>query len=213
MSFPSTLSPSPVHEAFTGIQWDPLEKLQLVANEKALLRAAEDNVISYTLARQDEAREYTHILLKVLDEVLVPGSMNSNVSRLSLEESLPDDEALQLLYVDSSGVVAHYAISKLCEVVFCLKESSKKSKVTLSSTFYQDGTLIENWRPLLRILLNGGSDAFAQSESLFAFPLRAAAEDKHCAQEGTLFFDFSPCHLLCHRRCSVLSSQHITRRR
>jgi hypothetical protein len=169
MSFASTsvLSPSPVHEAFSGIQWDPLEKLEkLVANERALLRAAEDNVISYTLARQDEAREYTHILLKVLDEVVVPGSKNSKVARLALEESLPDDEALQLLYVDYSGVVAHYAITKLCEVVLCLKESSKKSKVTILSTFYQpDGTLIENWRPLLRILLNGGSDAFAQSES------------------------------------------------
>lgn len=171
MSFlPSTLlSPSPVEEAFSGIQWDPLEKLQLAANEKALLRAAEDNVISYTLARQDEAREYTHILLKVLDEVVVAGNKNSKVARLALEESLPDDEALQLLYVDYSGVVAHYAITKLCEVVLCLKESSKNSKVTLLSTFYQpNGTLIENWRPLLRILLNGGSDAFAQSES-FAF--------------------------------------------
>jgi hypothetical protein len=169
MAFASTsvLSPSPVFEAFSGIQWDPLEKLEkLVANERALLRAAEDNVISYTLARQDEAREYTHILLKVLDEVIVPGSKNSKVARLALEESLPDDEALQLLYVDYSGVVAHYAITKLCEVVLCLKESSKKSKVTLLSIFYQpDGTLIENWRPLLRILLNGGSDAFAQSES------------------------------------------------
>jgi hypothetical protein len=105
-------------------------------------------------------------LLKVLDEVVVPGSMNSKVARLALEESLPDDEALQLLYVDYSGVVAHYAITKLCEVVLCLKESSKKSKVTLLSTFYQpNGTLIENWRPLLRILLNGESDSFAQSES------------------------------------------------
>jgi hypothetical protein len=171
MSFPSTLSPSPVHEAFSGIQWDPLEKLQLETNEKALLRAAEDNVISYTLARQDEASEYTHILLKVLDELVVPGSMNSKVGRLALEESLPDDEALQLLYVDYSGVVAHYAITKLCEVVYCLLES-KKSKVTLSSTFYQpDGMLIESWRPLLRILLNGGSDAFAQSE-LLAFLFR-----------------------------------------
>jgi hypothetical protein len=169
MSFPSTLSPSPVHEAFSGIQWDPLEKLQLLASEIALLRAAEDNVISYTLAQQDEAREYTNILLKVLDEVVVPRSKNSKVARLALEESLPDDEALQLLYVDYSGVIAHYAVTKLCEVVLCLKESSKKSKVTLLSTFYQpDGTLIENWRPLLRILLNGGSDAFAQSES-FAF--------------------------------------------
>jgi hypothetical protein len=173
MSFPSTLSPSPVNQAFSGIQWDPLEK------GGPLLRAAEDNVISYTLARQDEAREYTHLLLKVLDEVVVPGSMNSKVARLALEESLPDDEALQLLHVDYSGVVTHYAITKLSEVVLCLKESSKKSKVTIWSIFYQsNGTLVENWRPLLRILLNGGSDAFAQSES-FAFLLGRCKTSTH----------------------------------
>jgi hypothetical protein len=142
-----------------------LEKLQLSKHEKDLLRASEDHVLDYFL--QQDAVEYAHLLLKVLDEVVVPSSKNSRVSKLSLEEVLADDEALQLLYVDYIGVIAHYAISKLCDVIFCLKESpNNKSKVTLSSTFYPDGILIENWRPLLRVLVGGGSDAFAQRESL-----------------------------------------------
>ena len=168
MAFPVSLSPSPVHEAFAGIQWDPIEKLELTEAEKSLLRAGEQNPVEYTLFHQEDAAAYAHLLLKVLEQAKIPISISKEssvrkVSKLSLEETLPDDEAVQLLYVDSIGVVTHYAISKLCEVIICLKGSSKSSKVTLSATFYPDGILADNWRPLLGILMRGGSDAFAQS--------------------------------------------------
>jgi len=169
MAFPVSLSASPVYEAFAGIQWDPIEKLELTEAEKSLLRAGEQNPVEYTLFHQEDAAAYAHLLLKVLEQTIAPSNQGNGsssmrkVSKLSLQEILPDDEALQLLYVDSIGVVTHYTISKLCEVIICLKGSSKSSKVTLSTTFYPDGILIENWRPLLGILMRGGSDAFAQS--------------------------------------------------
>ena len=182
MSFPTALSPSPVHEAFAGIPWDPLEKLDLSHAEKALLRAAEDNPLDYTLADQADAEAYTFALLKVLDLALTPvrsspQRSNSNtvlrsVSKLSLEQCLPDDEALSLLYVDSTGVVLHYAIAKLSEVIINLSSNNgrKKSmhkKVTLASTFYPSGTLVEHWRPLWRMLSGSLSDPFAQRGAAF----------------------------------------------
>ena len=170
MSFPTALSLSPVHEAFAGIHWDPLEKLELSDPEKALLRAGEDNPLEYTLADQHDAEAYAQVLLKVLDQAISsPGSPRKNlrVSRLSLEQCLPDDEALQLLYLDSMGVVLHYAISKLSEVVISLKSASKKAQVTLATTFYPYGSLVENWRPLLRILSGSMSDLFAKRGAAF----------------------------------------------
>jgi V-type H+-transporting ATPase subunit H len=168
MSLPSALSPSPVHEAFTGIQWDPLEKLELSDPEKALFRAAEDNPIDYTLADQHDAEAYAHLLLKVVGLTsFPPGSSSLKVSKLSLDQCLPDDEALQLLYVDCMGVVLHYAITKLSEVVICLKSGSRKAQVTLATTFYPSGILTEHWRPLLRILSGSKPDPFAQRGAAF----------------------------------------------
>lgn len=76
------------------------------------------------------------------------------------------DEALQMLYVDPVGVVTHYVITKLYEVILCLSEKSKSSGISIANTFYnEDGNLIDEWRPLLRILHLGGSgDPFAQSK-------------------------------------------------
>lgn len=71
-----------------------------------------------------------------------------------------------MLYTDPMGVVTHYAITKLYDSIVCLKE---KKTVSLGSTFYNegDGNLIDEWRPLLRVLHLGGSgDAFAQRKFL-----------------------------------------------
>jgi len=165
MSFVSLLSPSPVAAAFAGIEWDPLNKLRLSEPEKATLRAAEANPLDYTLADRAEAAAYARVLLKVLSETVGPSGPSSRVSQV--KETLPDAEALQMLYTDSTGVVTHYTIAKLYEIVVCLKEKTSGSGVSIATTFYNDnGLLIDDWRPLLRVLHLGGSgDAFAQSES------------------------------------------------
>lgn len=167
MSFPSAPSPSPVHLAFSGIQWDPLGKLELTGPEKSLLRSTEDNVLDYSLGEQTAAVTYTKLLLKVLDQVVGPNNPSDKVAKLNLEDILDDEEALQMLYVDPMGVVSHYALSKLYEVILFLKEKSTKSDLSVASTFYdKKGALIEEWRPLMRILKGGAGtgDAYAQSK-------------------------------------------------
>jgi V-type H+-transporting ATPase subunit H len=190
MSFPTSLSPSPVHEAFAGIQWDPLEKLALSEPEKALLRAAEDNPLDYTLADQHDAEAYAFCLLKVIDQSIVSAgtprrSDSLRVATLGLERSLPDDEALQLLYVDSMGVVLHYAITKLTQVVICLKNCSRTAKITLATTFYPSGILVDHWRPLWRMLSGSLSDPFAQRGAAFCL---ACILLTGCSQEITVIW-------------------------
>ena len=51
----STLPQSPVVHAFSGIQWDPMQKLRLTTPEKLLLRSAEANPIDYTLNNREES--------------------------------------------------------------------------------------------------------------------------------------------------------------
>jgi hypothetical protein len=171
MAFPASLAPSPVHLAFPGIQWDPLGKLELSGPEKSLLRSAEDNVLDYALAEQDDAAAYARLLLKVLDQVIGPNNPSDKVAKLNLEDILDDEEALQMLYVDPMGVVSHYALSKLYEVILYLKEKGSKSEMSVASTFYKEGVLIEEWRPLLRILKGGAGtgDAYAQSKLVAAY--------------------------------------------
>ena len=158
----STLPQSPVVHAFSGIQWDPMQKLRLTTPEKLLLRSAEANPIDYTLNNREESAAYVKVVLKVLAEASGASGPSSKVSHL--KEALPVDEALQMLYTDPMGVVTHYAITKLYDIVVCLKE---RSGVSVPSTFFneEDGNLIDEWRPLLRVLHLGGSgDAFAQRE-------------------------------------------------
>ena len=164
MAYLTPLPPSPVSAAFVGIQWDPLEKIQLSEPEKATLRAAEANPLEYTLADREETTAYAHVLFKVLGEACRPNGPSSRVSRVA--DTLPDDEALQMLYTDSMGVVTHYAITKLYEIIQCLSEKPEKAGVSIATTFYfEDGSLSDDWRTLLRILHLGGSgDVFAQSK-------------------------------------------------
>jgi len=189
-SFPVNLSLSPVHEAFKDIQWDSVGMLSplLSDQDRALLKAAEDNVIEYTLADQQEATAYVHILLSLLEHAVncksssstspfssTASSSPNKVSKIPLDADLTEEEALQMLYEDSLGVVTHYCVSKLCEITNCLKSgvsSTKKSsvKVTMASTFYPNGILIEKWRPLLRLLLSGGgTNVFPQRTFVYQF--------------------------------------------
>ncbi|GAX28798.1 hypothetical protein FisN_34Hh008 [Fistulifera solaris] len=168
MPFPVTLSPSPVSEVFSGIQENPLEKLALSDPEKSLLRAAEENPLEYTLNDHKDAESYALLLLKVIDLTLSSSEHNKNsrVYKLSLDQSLSDDEAHQLLFVDFHGVWLHYAISKFSEVIIALK-STKKTNSTIANTFFPSGLLLEDWRILHRVLSATKSDPFAQRGAAF----------------------------------------------
>jgi Vacuolar H+-ATPase V1 sector, subunit H len=51
----------------------------------------------------------------------------------------------------------------LFDIISALREKKDGSVVSLTSTFYENGKLLDEWRPLLRILHLGGSgDPFAQ---------------------------------------------------
>ena len=76
------------------------------------------------------------------------------------------EQALHALDVDPLGVVTHYALTKLNEIITKLAEGS--SGVTISSVFYvgKDGILVDQWKALLRILNKGGKgDIFAQKSA------------------------------------------------
>ena len=84
---------------------------------------------------------------------------------------LPAEQALQLLNDEDTQmlVVVHYAVSKLCEVVVTLPElahnnTKKAPLVSLSSTFYPNGILVEDWRPLLRLLMRGAAETDTYSQ-------------------------------------------------
>jgi hypothetical protein len=166
MSFTASIDPSPVAAAFGRIEHDPVPLVKLrrvLDSEKETLRAAESNPLDYTLADRAEATAYVRLLLKVLNETAGIGP-SPRVSHV--KERLSDDEAIELLHTDSTGVLTHYAIAKLNEIVVCLKERTSKSGVSVATTFYNDsGVLIDDYRPLVRILhLGGTGDAYAQSK-------------------------------------------------
>lgn len=182
----SSLPHSPVAHAFSGIQWDPMQKLRLSNSEKDLLRSAETNPIDYTLSNREESVAYVKVVLKVLAEASGASGPSSKVSHL--KELLPEEEAMQLLYTDPMGVVTHYAITKLYNIIVCLKEKKRGCSVSIGTTFYnqQDGNLIDEWRPLLRVLHLGGSgDAFAQRGAAYclAYILMAGCPSQRFATD------------------------------
>lgn len=162
MSFESVISP--VATAFPNIQWDALGSLRLTAQETALLRMAETNPIDYTLADSRDASMYARVLLKLLAEAAGAGAGTGEVSRYV--DVCSKQQALHALDVDPLGVVTHYALTKLNEIITKLGEGSMG--VTLSSVFYvgKDGLLVDQWKALLRILNKGGKgDIFAQKSA------------------------------------------------
>ena len=84
-------------------------------------------------------------------------------------EKCSDELAMHALDMDPLGVVTHYALTKLSEIISTL--SAGVSGVTISSVFYvgKDGLLVEQWKALLRILNKGGKgDAHAQKVASMA---------------------------------------------
>lgn len=157
----SSFPPSPVALAFPHIQWDPLGSLHLTAQETALLRMAETNPIEYTLADSRDASMYARVLLKLLSEASAAGNGSGEVTKLT--EACSEEKALDALDLDPLGVVTHYAITKLHNILNMLVNGSG---VTIGTVFYvgKEGILVDQWKALLRILTKAGKgDVFAQT--------------------------------------------------
>jgi len=169
MSKGPLLQPSPVVLAFPHIQWDGLGSLRLTAQEVALLRMAETNPIEYTLADSRDASMYARVLLKLLSEASSAGAGYGQVS--TIIEPSTESEALSALDDDPLGVVSHYAITKLHNIITTLMAGTG---VTVGTVFYvgKDGILVDQWKALLRILNKvGRGDVFAQSGAALCLAL------------------------------------------
>jgi uncharacterized membrane protein (Fun14 family) len=73
------------------------------------------------------------------------------------------------LEVDPLGVVAHYALTKLLEILNTLQAGV--AGVTIAGVFYvgKEGVLVDQWKALLRVLNKGGKgDIFAQKVAALA---------------------------------------------
>jgi V-type H+-transporting ATPase subunit H len=153
---------SPVAPAFPQIQWDSLGSLKLTAQETALLRMAETNPMDYTLADSRDASMYARVLLKLLAEASAAGAGTGEVSKLP-EQGTAEEEVMNALASDPLGVVSHYALSKLLDILTTLSQGVKG--VTVASVFYvgKEGVLVDQWKALLRVLNKGGKgDIYAQ---------------------------------------------------
>lgn len=135
-----------------------------------MLRMAETNPIEYTLADSRDASMYARVLLKLLAEASSAGAGYGQVSKLS--EPCGEEAALNALDEDPLGVVSHYAITKLHNIIATLM--SGNSGVTVGTVFYvgKDAVLVDQWKALLRILNKGGvGDFFAQSGAALCLSL------------------------------------------
>jgi hypothetical protein len=122
---------------------------------------AETNPIEYTLADSRDASMYARVLLKLLAEASAAGAGTGEVSKIT--ESAPSEIAMKALDQDPLGVVSHYALTKLYEIISTL--STGVSGVTVGAVFYvgKDGVLVDQWKALLRILNKGGKgDPYTQ---------------------------------------------------
>eukprot|EP00934_Nitzschia_sp_Nitz4_P008494 Nitzschia sp. Nitz4//scaffold173_size47512//34309//36154//NITZ4_007164-RA/size47512-augustus-gene-0.8-mRNA-1//-1//CDS//3329538820//8484//frame0 len=172
------ISPSPVSPAFASIAWS--SPVALSKPEQGLLQTADENPMEYTLADFGDAFAYARVLLKVLDQVTGPSSPG-RVSYLELETGtcLSEEESLAILEEDRAGVITHYVLTQLYEMVGLLTEQPSHSSVQLNTIFYQNNYLIDDWRPLLRILYRPG-DPFSQRNSALclAYILQAGSSSR-----------------------------------
>ncbi|KAL3791905.1 hypothetical protein HJC23_010765 [Cyclotella cryptica] len=161
MSKVASISPSPVAKAFKHIQWDPLSSLRLTPQETALLRMAETNPIEYTLGDARDATMYVRVLLKLLAEASV--NVSGQVARIT--EECNENRAMDALDADPLGVVTHYAIAKLSEIISTLSSPwAAENGVSVANVFYagSECLLIEQWKALLRVISKGKGDSYAQ---------------------------------------------------
>eukprot|EP00550_Attheya_septentrionalis_P000093 CAMPEP_0198288894 /NCGR_PEP_ID=MMETSP1449-20131203/7266_1 /TAXON_ID=420275 /ORGANISM="Attheya septentrionalis, Strain CCMP2084" /LENGTH=510 /DNA_ID=CAMNT_0043987131 /DNA_START=89 /DNA_END=1618 /DNA_ORIENTATION=+ len=193
MNLVVTLGPSPVAECFSSIRWDILrDKLRLTDEERMILKSAEENPIDYTLSSTDDSSNYARILLKVLGQASGPSGPSFQVSHV--RKAVSKEEALVLLHSDDMGVITHYVVAKLYEVITCLLEKTARSSVTITSSFYSylDGVIIDIWKPLMRILHLGGSgDAFAQRGSAVCLAyIFMAGCPSHTSGSSKMYVDY-----------------------
>ena len=165
----SYLSASPIEAAYLWIDWN--SPIVFLSNpERSLVQQAEENPLEYTLASSKDAFDYIRVLLKVLDQVT--GPCDDANDHLALE-SPTKDAAEQYYLTHKTGVVTHYILQQLYSVVLILMENhydpsgnnhNNNKKPTVATMFYnaQTGALLEDWRPLLRLLYQLSGDAFAQ---------------------------------------------------
>ena len=180
------LSPSPVQDVFGEIRWSDVKFLELTSLEQTLLASGEANPIEYTLSNNDDAVGFVRLLLKVLDQVIAPivrrssssrgGGGAHRVSQLGLDalagtagenNDYSSTTPLDWLEKDANGVVKHFAISKLCEVVDCIRSGDLHS-ISMESIFFPNGFLIEGWHTLAQLLEKGGSDVYTLRKLLSA---------------------------------------------
>jgi len=155
-----SISSSPVALAFPFIEWIP-PTIAISRPEHSLLRSAEEGPLEYIISDHQESYAYARLLLKVLDQVTGP-SNPGRVAELTLEQSALDQEdALQYLQDDKTGVVTHYLITKLYDFIGLLTQQQPDSFVQILTIFYREDKLLEDWRPLLRLLYRQG-DPFSQ---------------------------------------------------
>lgn len=170
--FYSTLPTSPVQQAFEHIEWNA--PIAVSKPEQNLLVAAEENPLEYTIADYGDAFAYARLLLKVLDQVTMilsddtSSTNNFTVRQLSLFDQqarvLDEEAALQYYDDDKLGVVTHYLICRLCDFIGILvvdkKTTTRKisSPVRMLTIFYNNYQLLDDWKPLLRLLLRGNRD-------------------------------------------------------
>ncbi|KAL7562566.1 hypothetical protein ACA910_014195 [Epithemia clementina (nom. ined.)] len=121
--------------------------------------------MDYTLADSRDASMYARVLLKLLAEANTAGAGAGEVSKITTDTAvtMTKDDALKLLESDPLGIVAHYALTKLLDILATLQGGVKG--VTIASVFYvgKEGVLVDQWKALLRCLNKGGKgDIFAQ---------------------------------------------------
>jgi len=163
LSPPVPLDPSPVSSAFAYVSDCPLDRLRLSSAEQQIVHDADENPLDYTLAKQEDAAQYVRVLFQILGEASIRLE-SSKVSRFTGEE-LSKEEALKLIHSDSMGFMSHYSLTRIYEIITSLQEKKPGSTISMYTTFFQpfDGSLMENYRPLMRVLhLGGKGDAFAQ---------------------------------------------------
>eukprot|EP00548_Thalassiothrix_antarctica_P017116 CAMPEP_0194183218 /NCGR_PEP_ID=MMETSP0154-20130528/30435_1 /TAXON_ID=1049557 /ORGANISM="Thalassiothrix antarctica, Strain L6-D1" /LENGTH=515 /DNA_ID=CAMNT_0038900065 /DNA_START=130 /DNA_END=1673 /DNA_ORIENTATION=- len=162
-SRPVPLDPSPVSSAFAYVSDCPLDRLRLSSTEQQIIYDADENPLDYTLAKQEDAAEYIRILFKILGEASIRLE-SSKVSQFTGGELLKE-EALKLIHSDSMGYMSHYSLTRIYEIITSLHEKKPGSAISMYTTFFQpfDGCLMEDYRPLMRVLhLGGRGDPFAQ---------------------------------------------------
>jgi V-type H+-transporting ATPase subunit H len=131
---------------------------------------AETNPIEYTLADSRDASMYARVLLKLLAEASAAGAGTGPVALIT--EPQTDEMAMKALDEDPLGVVTHYALSKLFEIISTL--STGVSGVTVGAVFYvgKDGVLVDQWKALLRVLNKGGKgDPYTQKGAALCLAL------------------------------------------